>query len=161
MKTIKHNEPIDYFTYLGWHEVEKASKLSVHPDEDHNWILCIDDEIEICEAIKIRLELEGYRVLRASNAMEGYRYAYDFLPQVILLDYNMPHVNGEQFLLSLKSNPVTAAIKVIFISGTCDIVDEKRFTSIGAAALSHKPIQYDRLVSLIARICEGQSLDNR
>lgn len=143
--------PVEFFEALGWDEFIEPNVIrrAALPAEDRPRILSIDDEPEISEALEMRLDHEGYEVVRANHGMDGYRYAFELAPFAILLDYNMPHVNGEQVLLSLRSNPVTGSIPIVIISGKCDNRAERRLVGLGAKAFLPKPVQYDRLLKIL------------
>ncbi|KLU05404.1 two-component signal transduction [Rhodopirellula islandica] len=81
--------------------------------------------------------------------------AFSLHPTAILLDYNMPFVNGEQVFLGLRENPLVATIPVILISGKVDDRTEARLLKMGAFAVLHKPIEFERLVLLLDEISGG------
>jgi DNA-binding response OmpR family regulator len=84
-------------------------------------ILIIDDEIEICELVKIYLENLGeFSVQTAHNGREGLHKAMHAKPDLVLLDINMPLMNGYKVLESLKANEDTCHIPVIMLTGACN-----------------------------------------
>lgn len=115
-------------------------------------ILSIDDEQDISHGIRLRLAGHGYDVRTAKHGLDGYRMAFSLHPIAILLDYNMPFVDGEQILLGLRENPLLATIPVILISGKVDDRTESRLLKIGAYAVMRKPIEFERLVLLLDEI---------
>ncbi|WP_083434901.1 response regulator [Rhodopirellula islandica] len=118
-------------------------------------VLSIDDEEDITHGIALRLAGSGYDVRSAKHGMDGYRMAFSLHPTAILLDYNMPFVNGEQVFLGLRENPLVATIPVILISGKVDDRTEARLLKMGAFAVLHKPIEFERLVLLLDEISGG------
>ena len=80
-------------------------------------MLCIDDDADFSDALKIRLEDHGVAVIRAHTGMEGYRLAFTTPASAILLDFNMPDGQGDYILGRLKDNPVTRDIPVVVITG--------------------------------------------
>ena len=115
------------------------------------WVLCIDDDADFSDALKIRLEDHGVAVLRAHTGMEGYRLAFTSPASAILLDFNMPDGQGDYILGRLKDNPVTRDIPVIIITGVKDKVLERRMLALGAAAFFVKPVSFDRLKEQLSR----------
>ena len=87
-----------------------------------NTVLLIDDDLSIRKVVRVRLERAGYRVCAAEGGEEGLRLAKRERPSVILLDLQMPKMDGREVLKQLKDDPVTRPIPVILLSvaGTTD-----------------------------------------
>ena len=113
--------------------------------EDIPWVLCIDDDADFADTLKIRLEDHGVAVIRAHTGMEGYRLAFTTPASAILLDFNMPDGQGDYILGRLKDNPVTRDVPVVIITGTRDKVLERRMLAMGATAFFVKPVSFDQL----------------
>ena len=113
--------------------------------EDVPWVLCIDDDADFTDAIKIRLENHGVAVIVAYSGMEGYRLAFTSPASAILLDFNMPNGQGDYILGRLKDNPVTKDIPVVVITGMKDKMLERRMLAMGATAFFVKPVSFDQL----------------
>jgi response regulator RpfG family c-di-GMP phosphodiesterase len=118
--------------------------------EDVPWILCIDDDGDFSDALRIRFEERGVAVVRAFNGIEGYRMAFTSQARVILLDFHMPNGEGDYILRRLKENPVTKNIPVFILSGTKDRVLQRRLIAMGAIEFFEKPIDFKRLIERIA-----------
>jgi response regulator RpfG family c-di-GMP phosphodiesterase len=118
--------------------------------EDVPWILCIDDDADFSDALRIRFEEHGVAVVRAFNGIEGYRIAFTSPARVILLDFHMPNGEGDYILRRLKDNPVTKDIPVFILSGTKDRVLQRRLIAMGAVEFFEKPIDFKRLVERVA-----------
>lgn len=112
---------------------------------DVPWVLCIDDDADFTDALRIRLEQHGVAVARAFNGMAGYRLAFTSPASAILLDYNMPNGQGDYVLSRLKDNPVTRPIPVVVISGARDKTLQRRMLSMGATAFFEKPVVFEQL----------------
>ena len=123
---------------------DEIPSLSIGPD-DIPWVLCIDDDADFSDALKIRLEDHGVAVIRAYSGMEGYRLAFTSPASAILLDVYMPNGQGDYILSRLKDNPVTQDIPVVVITGTRDKMLERRMLAMGATAFFVKPINFDEL----------------
>lgn len=115
------------------------------------WVLCIDDDADFSDALKIRLEDHGVAVIRAYSGIEGYRLAFTAPASAILLDFNMPNGQGDYILGRLKDNPVTRDIPVVVITGTRDKVLERRMLAMGATAFFVKPVSFDQLREHLSR----------
>jgi two-component system chemotaxis response regulator CheY len=81
-------------------------------------ILIIDDDEDICEMLALLLEVEGHDVITAGDGVAGLeQLRADGRPSLILLDMMMPRLDGEGFLKALRSDPNTADIPVVFLTG--------------------------------------------
>jgi DNA-binding response OmpR family regulator len=118
--------------------------------EDVPWILCIDDDADFSDALRIRFEEHGVAVVRAFNGMEGYRMAFTSPARVILLDVHMPNGEGDYILRRLKENPVTKNIPVFILSGAKDRVLQRRLIAMGAVDFFEKPVDFKRLRERLA-----------
>jgi CheY-like chemotaxis protein len=119
-------------------------------EQNDPWVLCIDDDPDFSDTLRIRLEEHGVAVVRAFNGLEGYRLAFTSPASAILLDFHMPNGQGDYILSRLKDNPVTKDIPVLVITGTRDKVLERRMLAMGAAAFFEKPIDFDKLRKQLA-----------
>ncbi|HEX5472134.1 MAG TPA: response regulator [Lacipirellulaceae bacterium] len=117
---------------------------------DVPWVLCIDDDPDFSDALRIRLEEHGVAVVRAFTGLDGYRLAFTSAASAILLDFHMPNGQGDYILGRLKDNPVTRDIPVFVITGNRDKVLERRMLAMGAAAFFEKPIDFNRLRKRLA-----------
>jgi len=80
-------------------------------------ILIIEDDIEIQDTYKQKLEPLGFQIIRALDGKEGVKFATTELPQLILLDIMLPSgMNGFDVLEQLKRDPTTASIPVIVLT---------------------------------------------
>ncbi len=109
-----------------------------------NSILIIDDEKEICESIKMILEYEGYQVDYATTASEGIAKIATQPLSTILLDIQMPLMNGFEVLAKVKeTNP---HISIIIISAHGSVENAIMATKLGAFDFIEKPIDRDKLI---------------
>ena len=79
-------------------------------------ILIVDDEQEFSNALKDRLEANDYTVVVASDGSEGMIKAKEENPDLILMDINMPGINGGDTVLLLQKNSETKHIPIIFLT---------------------------------------------
>ena len=116
-------------------------------------ILVVDDQLELLELVRTRMEAEGYRVLIASRGIEGLSTAQREHPDVILLDVVMPQMSGREVLLRLRSEEGTADIPVIMISALGD--EREMAASVGQGAVLHlpKPFNVKELVKEVRLAC--------
>jgi CheY-like chemotaxis protein len=120
-------------------------------------ILIVDDSVLIATSIKMILEPKGYEVLDASSGADGLKLAESKLPKLILLDMIMPGMDGIETLVRLKSNPKTAAIPVLMVTGNQMGKDVEKAFGYGATGYIVKPVDAERLLAKISSIISPAS----
>jgi CheY-like chemotaxis protein len=113
-----------------------------------NTIVVVDDEEEICAAIKEVLEERGYSVEVAGNGVHAMAIVNLMAahPRLVILDLSMPWMGGKEMLAALKSNPVLADIPVIV--STAD-----PSPTLNGIPVVKKPIDVDLLLETIRANC--------
>ncbi|MFH0801691.1 MAG: response regulator [bacterium] len=119
-------------------------------------ILVVDDEIQPLKTARILLEQHEYEVVTARGGKEGYQKAVSSLPALILMDLDMPDMDGGTTAQELKENPKTADIPVIFVSGLVLNSDVKKNPRIGDNYCVTKPYNVDYLLKLIRKVLDGE-----
>lgn len=107
-------------------------------------ILIIDDEVEICESIKMILEYEDYHVEYTTIASEGLEKLNSTSYDAMLLDIQMPEMNGFEVLKTIKGNKID--INVLMISAHGSLENAIKATKLGAFDFIEKPIDREKLV---------------
>jgi CheY-like chemotaxis protein len=103
--------------------------------------------------LKMRLELLGdFEVLAAEDGEKGCEMAAAERPDIILMDLEMPVVDGWEATRRLKSNPQTRHIPVIALSAHALAGERERALAAGCNEFDSKPIEFDRLVATVRRI---------
>lgn len=105
-------------------------------------ILIIDDDRNICEIIYKYLLNNGFKnFIIASDGKQGLEALYEYSPDIVICDYNMPNMKGDDLHNRLINNPVYKEIPFIFLSAVADnsLMLERR--ELGAAAFLKKPIE--------------------
>jgi signal transduction histidine kinase len=120
-------------------------------------ILVIDDEEWLREMMNMALSQKGYEVIEASNGVRGIEVARRELPDLILCDVNMEKVDGYGTLSSLRSEPTTAAIPFILMTGLADNAGMRHGMELGADDYLPKPFTIDALYAAVeARLKKTQ-----
>lgn len=117
-------------------------------------ILVVDDEPDILESVKMRLEANGYEVATARSGSEGIKKAQAELPDLIVLDILMPDIDGGIVAEELKNKPATKDIPIIFL--TCIVKEEEaqNRSSIGGNVFVAKPFKPEELLDKIRGILD-------
>ena len=121
-----------------------------------NTILIIDDEKEICESIKMILEYEGYNVEYSTSALKGLNIIAEKQIACLLLDIQMPEMNGFEVLKKVKD--ATPSLSVIIISAHGSVENAIKATRLGAFDFIEKPIDRDKLLISVRNAIEQVKL---
>ena len=112
-------------------------------------ILVVDDEAELVDLVKIRLEAAGYDVVKAYDGQEGLEKAKSEKPDLILLDIMMPKMDGYKVCGLLKMDARFKKIPVILFSAKAQKEDEQIAKEVGADLYVTKPFEATVLLSKI------------
>jgi putative two-component system response regulator len=102
-------------------------------------ILAVDDEASNLQLLRQILQ-DHYRLLFAKDGARALELARQEAPDLVLLDVMMPGMSGYEVCASLKANPATAAIPVIFVTALTDTADELEGFEAGAVDYITKPV---------------------
>jgi len=103
-------------------------------------ILVIDDDARLREQYTELLRLEGYEVIEARNGREGVERARRDLPDLVICDITMPEMNGHRVLETLRSEPRTAHLPFVFLTGWNEQEDVRTGMNLGADDYLMKPL---------------------
>ncbi len=117
-------------------------------------ILYIEDNAENRLLIQRVLEAEGYLVFLAPNARDGLAQAMADPPDLILMDINLPEVDGYTTTARLKATPGLETIKVIALTANVMRGDREKTLAAGCDGYIQKPIDVDQLPRQIERYLE-------
>ena len=113
-------------------------------------ILVIEDEQIIRENILKLLKAEGFDVTGAENGAQGLNAAVSNLPDVIICDVMMPELDGYGVLRALRSDPVTATLPFVFLTGKAERSEMRQGMELGADDYLTKPFTKAELVGAIS-----------
>ncbi|MFL6797992.1 MAG: response regulator [Xanthobacteraceae bacterium] len=116
-------------------------------------VLYVEDNDDNVYMLKMRLELLGdIEVLTAEDGEKGCEAAAKERPDIILMDLEMPNVDGWEATQRLKSNPDTRAIPIIALSAHALAGAREKALAAGCDEFDTKPIEFDRLVATVRRV---------
>ncbi len=110
-------------------------------------ILVVDDELGSAEVLSLILEEEGFRTFCAVNGQLALMQARETVPDLVIVDYMMPLMNGADFTRALRAEPQFAHTKVILNSGLPELAIRDQFDSYDA--FLRKPFKVERLLELV------------
>ena len=129
-------------------ESQPAARTSP-PDTQGRVVLLVDDDADMRALLGHLLEDQGYRIVVARHGKEALQRVQECCPELIILDLNMPVMDGWQFLSARERlDARLAAIPVLLLSGSHDEVARESAKSKAAAFVS-KPFDPDHLMSVV------------
>lgn len=120
-------------------------------------ILVVEDIPNVLELLEITLRFKGYPVQTATNGQEALEIVQKGLPSLIITDILMPKMDGFTLAYTLRKDPPTSQVPIIFLSATYVTPEDKEFAlSLGAVRFIEKPIDTeDFLLTIAETLLEG------
>jgi DNA-binding response OmpR family regulator len=115
-------------------------------------VLVADDQIELVILMKEFLEKNGFVVFTAMDGKEAIEKIYEFVPDVVVLDYDMPFKSGIEVSSEIKKNPVYSHIPIIIVTAKGDKETKIKGLLMGIDDYITKPVDNDELVARIRMI---------
>lgn len=112
-------------------------------------ILIVEDNAENRDALSRRLERRGYSVVVATDGRAGVTMTQQERPDMILMDLNLPDVDGWEATRMIKADPQTATIPIIALTAHAIAGDQERALQAGCDAYHSKPVEFARLLDQI------------
>jgi DNA-binding response OmpR family regulator len=117
-------------------------------------ILVVEDDTDICHLVSLLLERAGHDVLMAADGAKGVALAQRMLPDLIVMDLILPHLDGWMAIGQLKGDPRTTRIPILVLSAHAQADDRMRARSAGCDGFLTKPFDFDRLLGQVAALTE-------
>lgn len=114
-------------------------------------ILIIEDNDNNRNLLKDLLEYHGYEVAMAADGLQGVAMARELLPDLILMDIQMPGLDGISALNILKGEPTTGNLKIVALTSFAMQGDQEKFLAAGFNAYISKPINTRELPVLLQK----------
>ncbi|QDS95758.1 Polar-differentiation response regulator DivK [Roseimaritima multifibrata] len=115
-------------------------------------ILLVDDHDDIREMMTIKLQRQGYTVVTAKNGLEAVLATAQAAPSLILMDINMPELDGLEATMQIRAADAENRIPVIALTAYALPDDEARAIAAGCDGFQAKPVQFDELFDQISRL---------
>jgi CheY-like chemotaxis protein len=116
-------------------------------------ILYVEDNDDNVYMLKMRLELtDEYEVLVAEDGERGCEMAAQEKPDLILMDLELPGVDGWEATRRLKANPDTRAIPIIALSAHALAGSREKALAAGCDEFDTKPVEFDRLMGKVRKL---------
>lgn len=115
-------------------------------------ILVAEDDMDIARLVQFQLQFSGYEVTLAPDGAEALKLARKNRPDLILVDWMMPVMDGLQTVKALKADPDLKEVPVILMTARAQGHDIQAGIKAGAVAYLVKPFPLDQLISTIAEV---------
>src|SRR5262245_57868406 len=121
-------------------------------------ILLVDDDPAVRRIVSEILRLEGYEIREAAEGAESLKAVPEFRPDLVLLDVELPGLDGMEICKRLKQQPATAGLSVALISGRAmDLGDKAAGFAAGADEYFTKPVdgeEFPARIAMLLRLAE-------
>jgi two-component system cell cycle response regulator DivK len=120
-------------------------------------ILVVEDNEKNMKLFRDVLSATGYRTLEARTGGEAVELATAQAPALVLMDIQMPDVNGVEALRRLRADERTAGIPVLAVTAQAMQGDRERFLAEGFDGYLSKPVNVSELIGTVRNYCDGRS----
>jgi DNA-binding response OmpR family regulator len=118
-------------------------------------VLVVEDQRPARDALAELLSAGGFEVAVAGDGEEALGVAVDFVPDVVVMDFGLPGLNGWETTLRLKRDPKTAKVPVIAVTGEGKEEARVLGREVGCVEVFTKPVDVDRLTACLRAFAEG------
>jgi CheY-like chemotaxis protein len=124
------------------------------PDQYRGSVLIVDDEQDLADAVDLLLRARGFRTFKVFDGKSAVIAVGELLPDLVLLDYELPELDGLQVIAQLRANPSTQGVPVLLASAAkVSMADIRQ-----ADAFLAKPFQEDLLYQMIDRVLRAREI---
>ena len=120
-------------------------------------ILIVEDNDKNLKLVRDVLQVKGYATLEAGNAEDGIALARARLPDLVLMDIQLPGMSGIEAIGLLRADPATAAIPVVAVTASVMPQDRNKITEAGFDAYVGKPINLKEFLDTVRTMLEPQA----
>ena len=122
--------------------------------DDRPLVMVVDDSTTVRRVMERFLERNGMRVVTAKDGLDGISLLRDCKPEIILLDIEMPHMDGYEFAAHVRNDERLSDIPIIMITFKVSDMHRSRAIEIGVNDYFGKPYQDAKLLDAISRLLE-------
>ncbi len=117
-------------------------------------ILIVEDNDKNLKLVRDVLQVKGYETIESGTAEDGIKLAQERKPDLILMDIQLPGMNGIEAIGVLRANPSTAAIPVVAVTASVMTHDRNLITEAGFDGYVGKPINLKEFLDTVRRMLE-------
>jgi two-component system cell cycle response regulator DivK len=119
-------------------------------------ILIVEDNEKNMKLARDLLQAKGYQTLEAVTGEDGVRLGKERVPDLVLMDIQLPGISGIEALRQLRADPSAAAIPVIALTASVTPSDRSQITAAGFDAFVSKPISVREFLETVKRLLEAR-----
>lgn len=157
----KNDELIDQVTVDLKRESERSAQIRSQIQSRSvaaKTILLAEDQFIMAEIVRTILEPKGYKVIQAKDGLEAFRKVSLLMPDLVLMDINMPKMDGLNTLKKLKSIDKTAHIPIIMLTGHTDKEHINKAIKFGSDDYIVKPVTADILLNKMSAVLKKKQI---
>ena len=118
-------------------------------------ILVVEDNEKNMKLFRDILTVSGYRTLEATSGEAAVELTREYAPDLVLMDVQLPGINGVEALARLRGDNRTAEIQVLALTAQAMDGDRERFLAAGFNGYLSKPVNVADLIATVKHYCEG------
>jgi two-component system, cell cycle response regulator DivK len=119
-------------------------------------VLVVEDNDKNMKLFRDVLEAKGYRAIEATTGEEAVSLASEHTPDLILMDMQLPGIDGMEAFRRIRSGERTSGIPVVALTAQAMAGDRERFLEAGFDGYISKPVNVLEFVETVGRYCEGR-----
>jgi two-component system cell cycle response regulator len=123
-------------------------------------VLVAEDSLVVRAVLRQHLESQGYSVIEANDGNAALRACHETKPDVVLLDIEMPGLDGHEVLRALKADPGLSDVPVVFLTGRTDTEDIVEGLRLGAHDYLKKPFEASELIARVSAAVRVKTLQD-
>ena len=120
-------------------------------------LLIVEDNDKNMKLARDVLQAKGYTTLEAVNGEDGVWLALEHKPDMVLMDIQLPDIDGLEAFTRIRANAGTATIPLVAFTASVTPMDRSRITDAGFDGFISKPINLKEFLETVRRTLEGQA----
>ncbi|MCP5334781.1 MAG: Hpt domain-containing protein [Oceanospirillaceae bacterium] len=149
---IRHVNSIEYQAHLALERQAEAAIEARSHEQRTTCVLVVDDSVTVRKVTTRLLERQGYEVRTAKDGVDAMNTLQDYKPDVVLLDIEMPRMDGFEVASLMRHDSQLKDIPIIMITSRTGDKHRERAMAIGVTEYMGKPFQEDSLLAAITRV---------